>query len=349
MTGALVARLRPLWATPLAAAINLVALALLVWVVPKALDWAIFSAVWSAEDMNGCPASGGACWAFAIAKARLILFGRYVFDEQWRAALGVVILCALVALSLNPRFWRGWLAAAWAGGLAIYAVVMWGGVFGLRYIDSTYWGGLPLTVLLTIFGTFFGILFAIPLALARASGLPVFRFVATVYIELVRGVPLISVLFMASVLIPVILPEGFAPSGLARVLIGLSVFIAAYMAEVLRGGLQAIPAGQIEASRSLGISYFAMMFRVVLPQVFEIVLPPTVSLIIAVLKGTSLVVIVAMLDLLGAAKAALADPKWIGFHVEAYVFAALIYAIMCGSIAWYGRRVEARLSAARRK
>lgn len=339
--------LRPLYATPLAAAINLAALALLIWAAPPILDWAIFSAVWVGDDMDSCPPGSGACWAFIHAKMRLILFGRYIFDEQWRAVLATVLLSGLVALSLNPLFWRAWLAAAWICGLAAYAILMWGGIFGLVYIDSSYWGGLPLTVLLTIFGTGFGILAAIPLALGRFSRLPVFRAVATFYIELVRGVPLISVLFMASVLIPVILPQGFAPSGLARVLLGISFFIAAYMAEILRGGLQAIPAGQFEASRALGLSYFAMMTRVVLPQVFEIVLPPTVNLIIAALKGTSLVVIVSMLDLLGAAKAALADPKWIGYYVEAFVFAALIYAIMCGSIGWYGRRVEGKLRRAR--
>ncbi|QIE55929.1 amino acid ABC transporter permease [Pikeienuella piscinae] len=349
MIAALDRWLRPLYATPGAAATNLAGLALLMLIVPPVLDWAIFSAVWSAEDMNGCPPEGGACWAFIRAKARLILFGRYVYVEQWRPVIATLILAALVAFSLNPRFWRPALAGAWVVGLILYSVLMWGGVLGLRYIDSSYWGGLPLTVLLTIFGTFFGIFLAIPIALARYSKLPAFRYVATVYVELVRGVPLISVLFMASVLIPVILPQGFAPSGLVRVLFGLTVFIAAYMAEVLRGGLQAIPSGQFEASRALGLSYFAMMVRVVLPQVFEIVLPPTVSLIIACLKGTSLVVIVAMLDLLGAAKAALADPKWIGFHVEAFVFAALIYAIMCGAISAYGRRIEGRLAQTRAK
>lgn len=347
MTAALARRLAPLFETPLIAVLNLAGLALLVWAVPPLLDWALFSATWSAENMHGCPPGGGACWAFIGDKARLILFGRFPYFEQWRAAIATLLLVALVVVSLDPRFWKRWLALAWALGLAVYAVLMWGGVLGLSEVESSYWGGLPLTILLTVFGVFFGLIVAVPVALARFSKLPVFKLVATLYVETVRGVPLISVLFMASVVLPVLLPDGFTPNGLGRVLIGIVFFFAAYMAEVLRGGLQAIPVGQYDASRALGLSYAVTMGKVVLPQAFQIVLPAMVNLIIGALKGTSLVVIVAMMDLLGSAQAALADPDWIGFYVEAYVFAALIYGAMCGSISWYGRRVEARLEDAR--
>lgn len=335
--------LRPLFATPLVGAVNLAMLGVLLVALPPLLDWALFSAVWSAEDMNGCPPGSGACWAFIGDKVRLILFGRFPYDEQWRAALGTAVLIALVVISLDPRFWRPWLALAWAGGIVVYSLLMWGGVLGLAFVESGSWGGLPLTVLLTIFGVFFGLIVAVPVALARQSDLPVFRWAATLYVELVRGVPLISVLFMASVLLPVFLPDGLTPNGLGRVLIGIVFFFAAYMAEVLRGGLQAIPSGQPEAARALGIGYWVQMGRIVLPQAFQIVLPAMVNLVIGALKGTSLVVIVAMMDLLGAARAAMADPDWIGFYVEAYLFAAAVYAIMCGAISWYGRRVERRL------
>lgn len=340
-------RLRPLWASPGVALANLAALALLAVAIPPILDWAVFSATWTADDMNGCPPQGGACWAFVAAKARLILFGRYTFDEQWRPALATALLVLLTALSLNPRRWGRGLAAGWVLGLGGYGLLMWGGVPGLPPVPSNQWGGLPLTILLTIFGVFFGILVAVPLALARQSEMPVFRLVATAYIEAMRGVPLIAVLFMASIMIPMALPEGLTPSGLGRVLVGLVAFIAAYMAEILRGGLQAIPRGQVEAARALGLSWTAMQLRVVLPQVFEMTLPSTVNLIISALKGTSLVVIVAMMDLLGAAQASLADPKWIGFFVEAYAFAAAIYAVLCGAISWHGRRVETNLRRAR--
>ncbi len=348
---ALARQLRPFFAPffpgPLVGALNLAVLALLLVVIPPLLDWAVFSAVWSADDMNGCPPGSGACWAFIGDKVRLILFGRFPYDEQWRAALATLVLVVLVVLSLDPRFWRRWLAAAWAAGIAVYSVLMWGGVLGLTFIESSYWGGLPLTVLLTIFGVFFGLMIAVPVALARHSDLPVFKWAATLYVELVRGVPLISVLFMASVLLPVFLPDGLTPNGLGRVLVGIVFFFAAYMAEVLRGGLQAIPRGQVEAARALGVGYWVLVGRIVLPQAFEIVLPAMINLVIGALKGTSLVVIVSMMDLLGAAKAALADPDWIGFYVEAYVFAAAIYAVMCGAISLYGRRIEGRLRSAR--
>ncbi|GAB5468151.1 MAG: amino acid ABC transporter permease [Rhodospirillales bacterium] len=347
MTDVFARRLAPLVRTPGIALANLAGLALLIWIVPPLLDWGIFSAVWSADDMNGCPPGSGACWAFIGDKLRLILFGLFPYDEQWRAAVATLCLVALVVISLDPRCWRRWLIVAWALGLAVYSVLMWGGVLGLTYVESGYWGGLPLTLLLTIFGVFFGLMVAVPVALARFSSLPLFKVSATVYVETVRGVPLISVLFMASVLLPIILPDGFTPNGLGRVLIGIVVFFAAYMAEVLRGGLQAIPSGQFDAARSLGLAYPVMMAKVVLPQAAQIVLPAMINLIIGALKGTSLVVIVAMMDLLGSAQAALADPDWIGFYVEAYVFVALIYAALCGSISWYGRQVEGRLKGAR--
>lgn len=346
MTGAFGDMIARAAKAPGALALNVAALAFLAWLLPPLLDWAIFSAVWSAEDMNGCPPEGGACWAFIGDKIRLILFGRFTYTEQWRATISTIILVTLVVFSLDPRFWKRWLAVAWAAGMVVYGVLMWGGVFGLAEIDSAQWGGLPLTILLTVFGVFFGLMVAVPVALARFSWPPVFRLAATLYVELIRGVPLISVLFMASVAMPLFLPDGLTPNGLGRVLIGIVLFFAAYMAEVLRGGLQAIPKGQYEASQALGLSYWAMMLRVVLPQAFQKVLPAMINLIIGALKGTSLVVIVAMLDLLGAAQASLADPDWIGFYVEAYFFAAIIYALMCGSISWYGRRVEARLEGA---
>jgi len=336
-------------APPMTIALNLFAIGLMALVAVPLVDWAVVSAVWRAEDMNGCPPGSGACWAFIGSKLRLILFGRFPFDEQWRAALATAAMIGLVVLSLNPRFWRPWLGPVWMAGLALYAVLMWGGVFGLTFIESSYWGGLPLTVLLTVVGTFFGLVVAVPVALARYSGYPVHRWAATLYVELIRGVPLISVLFMASVLLPIFLPDGFTPNGLGRVMAGIVLFFAAYMAEVLRGGLQSIPSGQIEAARALGIAYPVLIWKIVLPQAFEAVLPAMVNLFIGALKGTSLVVIVAMMDLLGAAQASMADPKWIGFYVEAYAFAALVYVMMCGSISWYGRRIEKTLSRARAK
>ncbi len=333
--------------SPLSLLLNLAMLLLLAKVVPPIVNWALLDAVWVGGSMADCPPQAGACWAFIDAKMRLILFGTFPHAEHWRAAVATVIMVALVVVSLNPLFWSRKLVLAWSVGLVIYGVLMWGGVFGLSYVDSGSWGGLPLTILLTVFGVFFGALISVPVALARASSLPAFQKAALIYVELIRGVPLITILFMASVVMPLLLPQGFTMSGLARVIAGIVIFFAAYMAEVLRGGLQAVPKGQVEAAQALGLGYWQIQLKVVLPQAFELILPPFIGLIISALKGTSLVVIIAMMDLLGAAKASLADPNWIGFYVEAYVFAGAIYVLMCGSISWYGRRVERNLRNAR--
>jgi len=311
-----VAGLKSLVSTPMAAILNLAALLVFIAILKPVIQWGLIDAVWTGTDGSACPQGSGACWSFIRDKIRLILFGRFPVGQQWRAGV--------------------------ASGL-----LMAGGLPGLEPVPSRDWGGLPLTILLTVFGLGFGMLLSIPVALGRVSKLPVFKLAATVYVEGIRGVPLISVLFMASILLPVILPEGLTPGGIGRALAGIVVFFAAYMAEVLRGGLQSLPKGQYEACGALGMRYWPMMITVVLPQAFVIVLPAIVNMIIAALKGTSLVVIVAMMDLLGTTKASLADPDWIGFYVEAYVFAGLIYAIMCGGVSWYGRRIEKRFVDAR--
>jgi len=334
---------RALFRTPLDAAVNLAALALFAAVLPPLLDWALLSAVWDARAGTDCPHGSGACWGFIAHKYRLILFGRYPYDAQWRPLLATLLLLAMTAVSFRPRLWGRGLVLSWLLGLALYGVLMSGGILGLPFYPTVYWGGLPLTILLSVMGIFFGFLVSLPAALGRRSKLPVIRITCVVYIELVRGVPLISVLFLASVVLPIFLPEGLNPNGLARVLFGLVLFFGAYMAEVIRGGLQAIPRGQYDACHALGLSYLTTMHKVILPQALEIVIPAMINLFIGAFKGTSLVVIIAMMDLLGSAQASLADPNWIGFYVEAYVFAGAIYVLFCSAISWYGRRVETGL------
>lgn len=338
---------RSLVSSPLAAIMNLAALAAFVAILKPLIEWGLIDAVWTGDSGADCPAGSGACWAFIHDKLRLIFFGRFPGPEQWRAGVATALMVALVMASLTPPFWGRRLVMGWGAGLVVYFVLMAGGILGLTPVPSTDWGGLPLTVLLTVFGSGLGLVLSVPVALARVSRLPVFRIAATIYVEAVRGVPLISVLFMASVLLPVVLPEGLTPGGIGRALAGIVVFFAAYMAEVLRGGLQSLDKGQYEAAAALGMRYWPVMLKVVLPQAFVIVLPAIVNMLISALKGTSLVVIVSMMDLLGTTRAALADPDWIGFYVEAYVFAGLIYAIMCGGVSWYGRRIEKRFVSAR--
>ena len=317
-----------------------VALALLIAValVPFA-HWAFIDAVWR-PDPAACRAAQGACWGFIAEKHRFILFGGYPYDEQWRPALATLVLVAMWVASGLRRFWRPWLAVPWMASLALIGVLMWGGVFGLPYVENERWGGLILTLLLTTFGVAAAFPLAIALALGRRSRLPAIRALCVAYIELIRGVPLISLLFMASVMLPLFLPEGLSIDKLARAQIALILFAAAYLAEVVRGGLQAIARGQYEAADALGLSYSQSTAWIILPQALRAVVPALANTVIGFFKDTSLVLIIGLFDLLSTIKVSLTDPAWNGFGVEAYVFAALVYFVFCLAISRYSRRLE---------
>ncbi len=210
----------------------------------------------------------------------------------------------------------------WLGGVAAMGVLMWGGILGLPFVDTEKWGGLPLTLILSVNGIVFSFPLAILLALGRRSHLPVIRAICVAFIELMRGVPLITVLFMASLMIPLFLPEGFDINKLLRAQIGIILFGAAYLAEVIRGGLQALPKGQGEAADSLGLGYWQATRLIILPQALRLVIPPMVNSFIAGFKDTSLVIIIGLFDLLGTARQAINDPTWRPFYVEALIFIA---------------------------
>ncbi|SIT30672.1 amino acid ABC transporter permease [Achromobacter sp. MFA1 R4] len=328
--------------------LNLLITVLLAWgllmAVPALVEWAFIKANFDAANAQECRASGGACWAFIIEKHRLILFGTYPFDEQWRPLIATVILIAVIVASGMRRFWNGKLALIWTLGLAAVAVLMWGGVFGLTYVESARWGGLPLTLILATFGIAFAFPIGVLLALGRRSKMPAIKALCVVYIELIRGVPLISLLFMSSVMLPLFLPEGFTIDKLLRAQIAIIMFAAAYIAETVRGGLQAIPKGQYEGADSLGLNYWQQMRKIILPQALKIVIPPLVGIFISLFKDTSLVVIIGIFDLTLAAKAALSDAAWRGFGVEAYLFISLIYFVFCYSMSKYSRALEQRLA-----
>jgi general L-amino acid transport system permease protein len=316
--------------------------------VPPFVSWAVVDAVWSAPDSGPCRAAGaGACWALIAEKHRFILFGTYPYEQHWRPALGIVVLIALYALSALRRFWRPQLALAWLGGLTLIGVLMWGGVPGLPYVENERWGGLMLTLLLATFGIAIAFPVSIVLALGRRSGLPAVRALSVAWIELVRGVPLISLLFMASVMLPLFLPAGVTIDKLLRALIAMIVFAAAYLAEVVRGGLQAVPHGQEEAADALGLPYWRKTLLVVLPQALRIAIPPLVNTFIAFFKDTSLVVIIGLFDLLTSIKVALTEPAWTGFGVEAYLFASLVYFAFCAAMSRYSQNLERDLERGR--
>lgn len=339
--------LRALVGTPLNAVLTLLIGWFLVMAVPAVVDWALLSATFTAPDAATCRAVSGACWAFIAEKHRLILFGLYPYDEQWRPLVASVVLIALVVATCRPTWWGRRLGLAWIGGLAVSALLMWGGVLGLSYVENTRWGGLPLTLMLATFGVGLAFPLGVLLALGRRSHLPAIKALCTAYIELIRGVPLISLLFMSSVMLPLFLPPGWGIDKLLRAQMALVLFAAAYIAEVVRGGLQAIPRGQLEGAASIGLGYWQQMRLVVLPQALRIVIPPLVGLFISVFKDTSLVVVIGIFDLTQSTKAAMADAAWRGFSLEAYVFVSAIYFVFCYAISRYSRNLEARLDAGR--
>jgi general L-amino acid transport system permease protein len=328
--------------------LTLAALYLLAVTIPPVIRWALIDAVWHGESGRACR-SGGACWAFIAEKGRFILFGRYPYAEHWRPLFTVVIFIAMILASCDRRLWGRRLVILWLAGLAGVGVLMWGGVLGMSYVDTSLWNGLPLTLILATIGMVFAFPLAILLALGRRSRLPAVRAICVGYIELIRGVPLITVLFMASVMLPLFLPTGVTIDKLLRAQVAFILFAAAYLAEIVRGGLQAIPRGQYEAAASLGLGYWRTTRLIVLPQALAMVIPPLVNSFIGGFKNTSLVIIIGLFDLLGAGNAALTDANWQGFYIEAYVFTAAIYWTFCFFMSRYSQMLERELNKGRRR
>ncbi len=322
-------------------------------------NWAVINAVWSVPTgANGNPdptacrqlQGAGACWAMIGDKWRFMLFGRYPFDQQWRPALCVALFIGLYVASADRRLWRKELAAIWLVTLVAIGVLMWGGVLGLSYVPQDEWGGLPLTLILATFALAFAFPLSVLVALGRRSTkLPAVKMICVVYVELIRGVPLVGVLFMASVMFPLFMPEGLNPDKLLRAQVALILFTAAYLAEVVRGGLQTLPRGQYEAADALGLSYWKKTALIILPQALRLVIPPLVNTFIGFFKDTSLVLIIGMLDLLFAAKTALSDPVWQGFAYEMYVALAAIYFVFCFAMSKYSQGLEREFSRTRNR
>jgi general L-amino acid transport system permease protein len=322
--------------------LTLVVLYILYLAVPPFFNWAFLESSWAANS-DQCQESAGACWSVVTANIRFILFGFYPHELQWRPLLAVVILIGLLIYSQNRNHWKKSLAYSWVVGLFLMGLLLKGGLFGLVTVDSDNWGGLPLTLLLSVFGLTAAYPVGIFLALGRQSEMPVIKSFCVVYIELIRGVPLISLLFMSSVVFPLFLPEGMTINKILRAQVAIIIFTAAYIAEVVRGGLQGLDRGQYEAANALGLNYFQTMRMVILPQALKIVIPPSVSILISAFKDTSLVVIIALYDLLKTTQTTLTDPKWMGYSAEAYIFVALIYFVCCFFMSNYSRKLEKEL------
>lgn len=311
-------------------------------IIPGLIRWAFIDSSWTTTGAE-CQAAGGACWSIVTKNVRFIIFGFFPYEWQWRPLLAMIILFSLLIVSRNRRYWKKWLGYLWLIGLFVMGLLLKGGLFGLPSVESTKWSGLPLTLLLSVFGLTAAYPLGVLLALGRQSRMPAIKSLSVVYIETIRGVPLISLLFMSSVMFPLFLPEGITINNILRAQVAIILFTAAYIAEVVRGGLQAISRGQYEAAESLGLNYYQKMRLIILPQALKIVIPPSVGILISAFKDTSLVVIIGLFDLLKTTQATLSDPRWMGFSVEAYIFIALIYFTGCFSMSSYSRRLEREL------
>jgi general L-amino acid transport system permease protein len=335
-----------LFGNPASVVVTLALLALAITWLPGLFSWMFTQAVFLADaDMCQKARGSGACWGVVTEKYRLIVFGRYPFEQQWRPEVATTILVGLLIASCVQTFWKKWLVGLWAVVVTVFFVLMRGGVFGLDIVTSDLWGGLPLTIMLATFGIMLAFPLSILIALGRRSDLPAIRSLCVIYVELIRGVPLISVLFMASFLFPLFMPVGKSPDVLVRVLAGITLFAAAYMAETIRGGLQAIPKGQVEAAQSLGMTYWQTQRKIVLPQALAMVVPGVMNNFIAIFKDTSLVTIVSLYELTGALGLALnSDANWRPFKIEAYLFITLIYFVFCFAMSRYSLWIEKRVS-----
>ena len=352
-----------LFATVTDSILSLLALLAIAYFVPPLLDWLFFSAQWTGSDRTFCAtvAQGGvqpegwagACWAFVGSKFGQFMFNIYPQDERWRVILCAVLLAGLLVPFLMPR-------APYKGinALLLFVVLpivgyflLVGGYFGLRYVPTRDWGGFMVTIVLSYVGIVVSLPLGVLLALGRRSTLPVVKALCVVFIEIVRGVPLITVLFMATKMLPLFMPNGAKIDDFLCVLIGVALFASAYMAEVIRGGLQAIPKGQFEGADSLGLSYGQKMRLIILPQALKLVIPGIVNTFIGLFKDTSLVYIVNMFDLLGAIRRNFSDANWITPQtpMTGLIFAGFVFWIFCFGMSRYSIFMERRLDTGHRK
>lgn len=324
--------------------LTLFSLWLLVSYLPPLFNWVIFDANWVGTTRDDCDA-GGACWVFISNRFSQFMYGFYPSELYWRPNLAGLLLIAL----LIPFFIKSFKHKNLLGMFTLFVypfiayVLIHGGPFGVEVVETSKWGGLMLTLVLSAVGIVASLPIGIVLALGRRSNMPIAKSICIIYIEFWRGVPLITVLFMSSVMLPLFFPEGTDFDKLLRALIGITMFQSAYMAEVVRGGLQAIPKGQYEAAAALGLNYPKSMGFVILPQALKLVIPGIVNTFIALFKDTTLVLIIGLFDLLAIIQLAKADPDWLGYDTEGYVFAGAVFWVFCFAMSRYSIALEAKL------
>lgn len=329
-----------LFGTPFTGFTSVVLIVLIAWIAIPLIRWAVIDATWIGSTRADC-APGGACWVFIRARFGQFMYGLYPVDQRWRVDIaGIAFVLGIASVVLAPQRLRLKLGLAMLVILPPLGIWLLSGGFGLRYIETREWGGLMLTLFISIYSSLIAIPLGILFALGRQSELRIIRLISVIFIEFWRGVPIIAVIFLASLLLPLILPGGIGIDRLARAVIGLGFVIAAYMAEAVRGGLQALPKGQREAATALGLNYWKATGLIVLPQALRISLPAMTNEFIALIKNTTLVLVVSILDLLGIAQASLADPNWVGMNMEAYAFSGAIYWLICFALSRWSRSLE---------
>ena len=315
--------------------------------IPEFIQWAILDSVWYTDDPQACRDAAGACWAVVAEKHRVMLFGTFPYDEHWRGVLTIGIIIAMAIISSIKRFWSYRLFWAWLVTFAVILTLMLGGIFGLTPTGTHEWGGLPLTLILFVGTIVGGLPISIFLALGRRSQLPAIKAICVAVIEITRGVPLITVLFMASLMFPLFMPEGVNFDKILRAQVGMVIFFAAYGAEIIRGGLQAIPAGQYEAADAIGLTYSQKTRKIILPQALRIVIPALMNDIIRAFKNTTFISIIGLFDVLGATATSLEDPLWVNYAIEAYIFIFILYFCFCFTMSKYSQGIEKYLNAGR--
>jgi general L-amino acid transport system permease protein len=340
---------RNLFATPADIVLTIVAMLFLIWALPQLFGFFIGDAVFPGGTVEECRAPGaGACWAYVVSRVNFFIYGFYPIEEYWRPNIVFALaLALLIPLAIPKVPFKSINAILFLVGLPVVTyVLLAGGMFGLRPVPTEQWGGLLVTLIISFVAIIGSLPLGILLALGRQSKLPVIKTLCIAFIELWRAVPLITVLFMASIMLPLFLPQGTSIDKLLRALVGVTLFASAYMAEVIRGGLQAIPRGQYEAASALGFGYWKRMGLIVLPQALKHVIPGIVNIFISLFKDTSLVSIVGIFDLLNTIQAATSDANWFSptQAVTGYIFAAAVYWVFCFSMSRYSMFMERRLN-----
>lgn len=343
---------RNLFSSPLNVVLSLLGIWIVYKIFSSLITWALLKATWVGNSAEACDRAG-ACWVFVKENILFITFGFFPQEHIWRPTMvGIIafILIAILFLRFIPQKFRIYLGVITLFIFPIFAYsIIHGSIFGINLIDpiipTDRWGGFMLTIILASIGMVASLPIGIALALGRrADNMPLIKMVCVIFIEFWRGVPLITVLFMASVMLPLFFPEGTDFDKLARALIGISLFQSAYMAEVIRGGLQAISKGQYEAADALGLTYWKKMGFIILPQALKLVIPGIVNTLIALFKDTSLVYIIGMWDLLHSSYGATRNPEWLPFAIEAFAYAAFLYWIFCFAMSRYSQNLEKRIS-----